>query len=204
MGRKRRPANVGPTKGPGFRQVYTTGHVSKICQVAPRTVAKWCDGGLLPHYRIPLSDDRRIRHADLVAFLRSHGMDSECEQLLRCESHLLLVGVDTVTSQRLAEFGDCRIFSASDAFDVGLRMAAGVEPRGAVIAWGAVGEYAARGIARRLREREVAPLIALVGDDGAGEQEAADAGYTLVQRPPYNATAILEACDIALREGVVS
>ena len=52
----------------------TTGDVAKVCGVAPRTVAKWCNSGVLPNYRLPLSRDRRIRPADLVEFANKYGL----------------------------------------------------------------------------------------------------------------------------------
>jgi hypothetical protein len=50
-------------------KVFTTGDVAKMLTVAPRTVSKWFDSGLLKGYRIPLSNDRRIPRASLVRFL---------------------------------------------------------------------------------------------------------------------------------------
>src|SRR5688500_1648862 len=41
------------------KDVLTTGKVAKICNVAPRTVSKWFDVGVLDGYRIPGSKDRR-------------------------------------------------------------------------------------------------------------------------------------------------
>ena len=54
--------------------VFTTGQVSKLCQVAPRTVSKWFDTGRIKGYRIPGSQDRRIPRENLVQFLKEHGM----------------------------------------------------------------------------------------------------------------------------------
>lgn len=56
------------------RSVMTTGEISEICQVAPRTVSKWFDSGMLKGYRIPGSKDRRVETRVLVAFLKKHGM----------------------------------------------------------------------------------------------------------------------------------
>lgn len=56
------------------KQVLTTGEVAKICHVAPRTVSKWVDTGLLHGYRIPGSRDRRIPLSQLVEFMRAYGM----------------------------------------------------------------------------------------------------------------------------------
>lgn len=50
-------------------KVFTTGDVAKMLTVAPRTVSKWFDSGLLKGYRIPMSNDRRIPRASLVRFL---------------------------------------------------------------------------------------------------------------------------------------
>lgn len=49
--------------------VYTTGEVSKLCNVAIRTVCKWTDDGSLKAFRIPGSGHRRIPHDSLVEFL---------------------------------------------------------------------------------------------------------------------------------------
>ena len=63
------------------QRVYTTGQVARLCQVAPRTAAKWIDSGLLRGYRIPGSQDRRVTHEALVDFMERSGMSSLlCEQ----------------------------------------------------------------------------------------------------------------------------
>ena len=56
------------------QDVFTTGQVAKICNVAPRTVSKWFDSGQLRGYRIPGSKDRRIPLDQLIRFMRVHGM----------------------------------------------------------------------------------------------------------------------------------
>ncbi len=56
------------------KDVLTTGQVARLCNVAPRTVSKWFDGGQLRGYRIPGSRDRRIPKAQLVSFMKAHGM----------------------------------------------------------------------------------------------------------------------------------
>ena len=57
-----------------MKKVFTTGQVAKICKVAPRTVSKWFDSGRLRGYRIPGSKDRRIPLAQLIKFMKHHGM----------------------------------------------------------------------------------------------------------------------------------
>ena len=54
--------------------VLTTGRAARLCQVSQRTVCKWCDLGLLPHWRLPGSEDRRILKSVLIGFMRTHGM----------------------------------------------------------------------------------------------------------------------------------
>lgn len=56
------------------KTVLTTGDVARLCHVAPRTVSKWFDSGELRGYRIPGSKDRRIPIAQLLRFMRAHGM----------------------------------------------------------------------------------------------------------------------------------
>ena len=62
------------------KKVFTTGQVSKIANVAPRTVSKWFDSGKLKGYRIPGSQDRRIPRANLIEFLDEHGMPHELNE----------------------------------------------------------------------------------------------------------------------------
>jgi hypothetical protein len=53
---------------------YSTGQAARICRVAPRTVGKWVDSGILKGYRIPVSKGRRILRADLLKFLVAQAM----------------------------------------------------------------------------------------------------------------------------------
>lgn len=55
-------------------RIFTTGQIAKICSMAPRTVAQWCNKGLLPCYRIPGSPDRRITRTALIAFFREYNL----------------------------------------------------------------------------------------------------------------------------------
>lgn len=53
-------------------KTYTVSQVGMICGVAPLTVRKWFDSGLLKGHRLPGSTHRRVRVADLVEFLKTH------------------------------------------------------------------------------------------------------------------------------------
>jgi len=53
------------------KTIYTTHEVSRLLHVNPRSVINWIEQNLLPSYRTP-GGHRRIRHDDLMAFLRKH------------------------------------------------------------------------------------------------------------------------------------
>src|SRR5262249_2657733 len=53
------------------KSIYTTHEVSRLLHVNPRSVINWIEQDLLPSYRTP-GGHRRIRHEDLLAFLRKH------------------------------------------------------------------------------------------------------------------------------------
>jgi len=77
---------------PTTETVFTTGDVSRICKVAPRTVSKWCDSGVLEHYRIPGSTDRRIPYASLMEFMRRNRMVIPTNMLMN--DRILVFGCD--------------------------------------------------------------------------------------------------------------
>jgi hypothetical protein len=60
----------------------TLGQVAAICEVSNGTAAKWCDIGLLRHYRLPDCEYRRVLREDLAAFMRAHGMPSRRVDLI--------------------------------------------------------------------------------------------------------------------------
>lgn len=53
---------------------YTTGQVAKMMKVCPRTVAKWCDNGMIEHYRVPGSRDRRMTKEALIEFVNANAV----------------------------------------------------------------------------------------------------------------------------------
>lgn len=57
------------------KQVFTTGDLAVLLSVAPATVSKWLDTGLMKGYRLPTgSRDRRFPREYVIAFCRQHGM----------------------------------------------------------------------------------------------------------------------------------
>lgn len=57
-----------------MKHFLTTGQISKLCGVAPRTVCNWIDSKLLVGHKIPNSRYRRVKVEDLTAFLALHKM----------------------------------------------------------------------------------------------------------------------------------
>jgi len=55
------------------KRYWGTQRVARVCQVSPATVASWIDHGHLKGHKTP-TGRRRVSSADLVEFLRSHGM----------------------------------------------------------------------------------------------------------------------------------
>ncbi len=83
------------------KNVLTTGDVSKICNVAPRTVSKWFDSGQLKGYRIPGSKDRRIPVSELARFMKVHNMPTT--RLPVGKIRVLIVDSDENAASALAD-----------------------------------------------------------------------------------------------------
>jgi excisionase family DNA binding protein len=107
---------------PFGKDVLTTGEVAKVCNVAPRTVSKWFDSGQLKGYRIPGSKDRRIPVAQLVKFMKAHGIP--LDGLSTGQIRVLIVDGDddvVATLNRLmGEQTEYEVKTACDAFEAGV------------------------------------------------------------------------------------
>lgn len=105
-------------------RIFTTGTVSKICNVAPRTVAKWFDSGLLEGYRVPGSADRRIPLENLRRFMGEQGFPLD-DLDRRTTLSLLLITSNPKLAAALS--GDGRsafvLHTATSSFDAGLQLA---------------------------------------------------------------------------------
>lgn len=152
-------------------QVFTTGQISKICQVAPRTVSKWFDTGRLRGYRIPGSNDRRVPRENLVVFMKEHGIPLG-PLAPREAAKVLLVGApDRLLPSLRAELpgAEFEVQSAVTAFEAGMQATAWLPD--CVVIDAAIGRDACEGIAQGLRQTrgEKAPLlIALLTPEGHG------------------------------------
>lgn len=103
------------------QDVFTTGQVARICNVAPRTVSKWFDSGKLRGYRIPGSRDRRIPLEQLIRFMKAHGLP--LEGLDGGVHRVLIAHLDEELTawlqQALAHQGQYEVQTARCAFSAG-------------------------------------------------------------------------------------
>jgi excisionase family DNA binding protein len=106
------------------KDVLTTGEVAKICNVAPRTVSKWFDTGQLRGYRIPGSKDRRIPLAQLIRFMKAHGIP--LNELETGKTRVLIADADAeltrLLQRALSERFNYEVAVADSAFEAGALM----------------------------------------------------------------------------------
>lgn len=104
------------------KDVLTTGEVAKICNVAPRTVSKWFDTGSLKGYRIPGSKDRRIPVAQLIKFMKAHGIPMD--GVMSGRTRVLIVDDETevvdVLTKVLGEQANYEVRAAKNGFAAGI------------------------------------------------------------------------------------
>ena len=162
------------------KQVFTTGQVAKICQVAPRTVSKWFDSGKLKGYRIPGSQDRRIPRDHLIRFLKDNGMplgNLEQESLYK----ILIVGAEPLFIERmrelLSEDDDYQYQVAHSGFEAGSK-AHEFKPDSIIIDH-AMGRHEAIIIAQTLRRNESYKetfIVAVANEDEPNAEALIDTG----------------------------
>ena len=104
------------------KNVFTTGDVARICNVAPRTVSKWFDSGYLKGYRIPGSKDRRIPISELISFMKEN--DMPMTSVLLGKMRVLIVDNDEKGVLSLADVlrvkGVYDVQTVSGGFEAGL------------------------------------------------------------------------------------
>ncbi|MBC8481051.1 MAG: hypothetical protein H8D47_00085 [Planctomycetes bacterium] len=104
------------------KNVLTTGDISKICHVAPRTVAKWFDRGKLKGYLIPCSKDRRIPLRELKKFMIENNIP--LDSFPANDIKILIVDSDKKKAKKLSnaldQKNDYETKIASSNFDTGL------------------------------------------------------------------------------------
>lgn len=120
MGRK--------TKNPQERTIFTTHEVAAVLQVNFTTVIDWVDKDFLKAYKTP-GGHRRIRRADLLAFLETHKMPVPME-LVRPHGTRVLIVDDELDVRKFLQRAIkaagflCAVETAEDGFEAGKKVLA--------------------------------------------------------------------------------
>ena len=166
------------------KDVFTTGQVATICNVAPRTVSKWFDNGQLRGYRIPGSKDRRIPLNHLVRFMKAHGiplagLDVGVIRVLLVDDDAELANL---VSKALSADKECEVTVAASAFEAGV-LAESFRPYVTVVDV-SLSDVVPKRICQALRTHEHLSNIKLIGvsrtlSEGQGQALLQDgfAGY---------------------------
>lgn len=181
------------------KDVLTTGEVAKICNVASRTVSKWFDSGQLRGYRIPGSKDRRIPVANLIKFMKGHGIPMD--GLMSGSTRVLIVDGDAEVVSTLQG-----ILSEQTSFEV--RTAAGVFEAGVecerfrphvMLLDIHLVDGDGRGVAEVIRHNDdlqLTRMIAMSGKltDGQAAQLTMQ-GFDATLRKPFSVRQVIEAIE---------
>lgn len=186
---------------PFDKEVLTTGEVAKVCNVAPRTVSKWFDSGALPGYRIPGSKDRRIPLANLLIFMKQHGIPMDALNTGR--TRVVIVDderdVVDVLKKVLTEQTSYEVFTAVSAFEAGA-LCERIKPH-VVLLDVHLGDSDARAIAEMIRGNEalsMTKIIAMSGKLTDGQvQSMKSLGYAGFLRKPFQVRQVVEAIESA-------
>lgn len=100
----------------------STHDVAAICGVAPRTVLRWVDAGVLPGYQTG-GGRRRVRRDDLVGFMRGRGMEIPASLRARRDRVAIIdddrLNVKTLKRMIGSAYPGMRIEAAHDGFGAG-------------------------------------------------------------------------------------
>ena len=186
---------------PFDKEVLTTGEVAKICNVAPRTVSKWFDSGSLKGYRIPGSRDRRIPSAELMKFMRAHGIP--LEGLSSGRTRVLIVDgekevVETL-QKILTEQTSYEVRISTSAFSAGMECER-FKPH-VVLLDIHLADADAKAFADSVRKNEqlqFTKIVAMSGKLTDGQsQSLRGAGYDAFLKKPFQVRQVVEAIEAA-------
>lgn len=166
-------------------KVYTTGKLAAILHVAPRTVAKWADSGILKSERLPMGKhDRRIYHGDVVQFLRDRGMVESLREFSAGQTgKLLMVGVNQkLLDGILLTVAGAPMLVAKSFFQAGMLYQAH-GPAGVAIDF-SMGRAESLCVAQLIRKDKVRPsLLAITYDDEQGQPDTFDHSFSHIVTP---------------------
>jgi excisionase family DNA binding protein len=186
------------------KDVLTTGEVAKICNVAPRTVSKWFDSGSLRGYRIPGSKDRRIPVAELIKFMRAHGIP--LDGLSSGRTRVLIVDnqqdVTSVLLKVLTEQTNYEVRVATSTFEAGMECER-FKPHVVLmdLHMGENGTSEARNVTKAVRENDnlqMTRLIAMSGKLTDGQISGVRSlGFDSFLKKPFQVRQVVEAIEAA-------
>lgn len=177
-------------------EVLTSGQIAKICRVAPRTVNKWIDTGLLRGYRIPGSRNRRVPRDQLIRFLKENGMPLGG---LEAEGRhkILIVGAEPFFIERLKELlpedDDFKYEIAHSGFEAGT-LASSFHPDTIIIDH-AMGRSESLQIASALRRNEAykeTVIFALASEDEPSPEGLSEYGFSEAFKKPFDVSLLGE------------
>lgn len=183
------------------KDVLTTGEVAKICNVAPRTVSKWFDTGVLKGYRIPGSKDRRIPVSQLMRFMKEHGIPFD--GISSGKTRILIVDdeqeIVDVLQKALSEQANYDVRSATNGFQAGLE-ADRFKPH-IMLLDVHLGEADVRNIANLVRgddDLQMTKIIAMSGKMTDGQlQGLRTSGFDGYLKKPFQVRQVIETIESA-------
>ena len=187
------------------KEVFTTGEVAKICNVAPRTVSKWFDNGQLRGYRIPGSKDRRIPKPQLLRFMRAHSIP--LGELETGRTYLLIVDNDpaltAILKESLEADGLYEVAVASTTFEAGVL--AGTRPPHVMIVDVTLPDMLPKVLGRTIRANEQLQGVKLIGVSGGltkGQSQAlVQDGFDAFLRKPFEIRELIARVEQVVAEG---
>lgn len=186
---------------PFEKDVLTTGEVAKICNVAPRTVSKWFDTGVLKGYRIPGSKDRRIPVSQLMRFMKEHGIPFD--GISSGKTRILIVDdeqeIVDVLQKALSEQANYDVRTATNGFQAGLE-ADRFKPH-IMLLDVHLGEADVRNIANLVRgddDLQITKIIAMSGKMTDGQlQGLRTSGFDGYLKKPFQVRQVIETIESA-------
>lgn len=138
------------------KPTISTGQFAKLCGVAPRTVTKWIDKGVVKgSYTLPESSDRRIPLTNAVQFMRDRCLPIPSELLPALS---LALGLQP---------GELPGFVRCDPFDLGALVA--TQPVAVAVVGDGEGLDVARKACQLVRTANPTARVALVVSESAGD-----------------------------------
>ena len=181
------------------KDVLTTGEVAKICNVAPRTVSKWFDTGVLKGYRIPGSKDRRIPVSQLMRFMKEHGIPFD--GIASGKTRILIIDdeqeIVDVLHKALSEQANYEVRTATNGFQAGLECDR-FKPH-VMLLDVHLGEADVRNIANMVRaddDLQMTKIIAMSGKMTDGQlQSLRTTGFDGYLKKPFQVRQVIESIE---------